>query len=201
AAVTLQTGSGASHTTEWTFEAAVPDDSRVYFQETGYFVASDFYTYWQEHGGLALLGLPISDRMREVDEVTGEEYIAQYFERARIEKHLALDNVIVMGRLAALVHAPEPAVDPIEGARFFPETGHNVSGPFLSFWEGNGGLAVFGYPITEEIKEIDPQSGNEFLVQYFERSRFEYHPEFAGTPNEVLLGLLGVQVYEQKLNR
>ena len=24
---------------------------------------------------------------------------------------------------------------------------------------------------------------------------------FAGTPNEVLLGLLGVQVYEQKLSR
>ena len=201
AAVTLQAEGGVSHTTEWTFESAVPDDSRVYFQETGYFVASDFYTYWQEHGGLELLGLPISDRMREVDEATGEEYIAQYFERARIEKHPALDNVIVMGRLAAMVHAPEPAVGPIEGARYFPETGHNVSGPFLAFWEGRGGLAVFGYPITEELKETDPQSGNEYLVQYFERARFEYHPEFAGTPNEVLLGHLGVQVYEQRLNR
>jgi hypothetical protein len=200
AAVTLRAGGGLSYTTEWTFEA-VPAEGRAYFPETGYFVAPDFYAYWQEHGGLALLGLPISDRMREVDEVTGEEYTAQYFERARIEKHPALDNVIVMGRLAALVRAPEPAVGPIEGARFFPETGHNVSGPFLAFWEGNGGLAVFGYPITEEIKETDPQSGNEYLVQYFERSRFEYHPEFAGTPNEVLLGLLGVQVYEQKLNR
>jgi hypothetical protein len=201
AAVTLRTQGGATYTAEWAFESAVPDERRVYFQETGYFVASDFYTYWQEHGGLELLGLPISDRLREVDEVTGEEYFAQYFERARIEKHPALDNVIVMGRLATLVHAPEPAANPIEGARFFPETGHNVSGPFLRFWEERGGLAVFGYPITEEVKETDPQTGNEYLVQYFERSRFEYHPEFAGTPNEVLLGLLGVQVYEQKLSR
>jgi hypothetical protein len=30
-------------------------------------------------------------------------------------------------------------------------------------------------------------------VQYFQRNRFEYHPEFANTPNEVLLGLLGVE--------
>jgi hypothetical protein len=179
----------------------VPDESRFYFQETGYFVAADFYTYWQEHGSLELLGLPISDRMREVDEVTGEEYIAQYFERARIEKHPALDNAIVMGRLAALIHAPEPAVAPIEGATYFPETGHNVSGPFLAFWEGRGALPVFGYPITEELKEIDPQSGTEYTVQYFERARFEHHPEFAGTPNEVLLGRLGAQVYEQKLSR
>jgi hypothetical protein len=32
-------------------------------------------------------------------------------------------------------------------------------------------------------------------VQYFERNRFEWHPEFAGTKYEVLLGLLG---YEYK---
>ncbi|MCS7050576.1 MAG: hypothetical protein NZL87_03080, partial [Thermomicrobium sp.] len=28
-------------------------------------------------------------------------------------------------------------------------------------------------------------------MQYFERARFEYHPEHRGTPYEVLLGLLG----------
>jgi hypothetical protein len=28
-------------------------------------------------------------------------------------------------------------------------------------------------------------------VQYFERNRFEYHPENAGTPYEIQLGLLG----------
>jgi hypothetical protein len=201
AAVTLRAQGGTSHTTEWTFESAAPDENRVYFPETGYFVEPDFYTYWEEHGGLELLGLPISDHMREVDGQTGEEYIAQYFERARIEKHPALDNAIVMGRLAALIHAPEPAVAPIEGARYFPETGHNLSGPFLDFWKSRGGLPVFGYPITEAINETDPQSGTEYLVQYFERARFEYHPEFADTPNEVLLGLLGVQVYQQKLNR
>jgi hypothetical protein len=35
-------------------------------------------------------------------------------------------------------------------------------------------------------------------VQYFERNRFEWHPEYAGTPSEVLLGLLGVDAARAK---
>jgi len=34
-------------------------------------------------------------------------------------------------------------------------------------------------------------------VQYFERNRFELHPEQAGTPFEAQLGLLGTQLYKQ----
>jgi hypothetical protein len=33
-----------------------------------------------------------------------------------------------------------------------------------------------------------------YLVQYFERNRFEYHPENAGNKYEVLLGLLGIDL-------
>ena len=36
-----------------------------------------------------------------------------------------------------------------------------------------------------------------YTVQYFERYRFEYHPEYAGTPWEVSLGLLGTQIAPQ----
>jgi hypothetical protein len=32
------------------------------------------------------------------------------------------------------------------------------------------------------------------VVQYFERLRLEYHPEFAGSENVVLLGLLGEEL-------
>jgi hypothetical protein len=103
----------------------------------------------------------------------------------------------VLGRLGALLQQPEPPAQPVEGARFFPETGHNLSGPFLSYWEANGGLAVFGYPITEERLERNAADGEEYTVQYFERNRFELHPEQAGTPFEVQLGLLGRQLYER----
>jgi hypothetical protein len=37
---------------------------------------------------------------------------------------------------------------PAAGCRYFPETQLNLCQPFLSYWEQNGGLARFGYPIT-----------------------------------------------------
>src|SRR5207237_1212958 len=61
-----------------------------------------------------------------------------------------------------------------------------------------GGLPVFGYPITEARLERSQTDGNTYLVQYFERNRFELHPEFAGTPNEVLLGLLGAELTKNR---
>ena len=45
--------------------------------------------------------------------------------------------------------------------------------------------------ISEPFAEVNPADGKTYIVQYFERNRFEYHPEFAGTPDAVLLGLLG----------
>jgi hypothetical protein len=51
---------------------------------------------------------------------------------------------------------------------YFEETHHNLGHGFRDFWQSNGGLGQFGYPITEEFVE------NGVPVQYFERSRFEY---------------------------
>ena len=56
-------------------------------------------------------------------------------------------------------------------------------------------MPVFGYPLSEAFKEKNPADGKTYLVQYFERNRLEYHPEYAGTESEILLGLLGVQRY------
>ncbi len=63
-----------------------------------------------------------------------------------------------------------------------------IEGRFREYWEQNGGLAVFGYPITPATTERTAE-GN-FLTQYFERNRFELHPEKA-RPYDVLLGRLG----------
>ncbi len=81
---------------------------------------------------------------------------------------------------------------------YYPETGHTLSGPFKTYWEKNGGLAMFGYPISQEFQELNPADGKTYTVQYFERNRFEYHPEFAGTKFEVLMGLLGNQIMAAK---
>jgi murein DD-endopeptidase MepM/ murein hydrolase activator NlpD len=76
---------------------------------------------------------------------------------------------------------------------YFPETGHYLSPTFRIYWQRYGGLAQFGLPLTEEFQEQNPADGKTYTVQYFERNRFEYHPEFKGTFYEVLLGLLGRQ--------
>ena len=65
-------------------------------------------------------------------------------------------------------------------------------------WRQNGGLPIFGFPISGEMQEVSPIDGKTYTVQYFERNRFEYHPEFRGTRNEVLLGLLGVEIVKSK---
>lgn len=85
-----------------------------------------------------------------------------------------------------------PAFQSTPDRTYFSETGHSLALGFKAFWEKSGGLPVFGYPLTEEFTEANPDTGQKFTVQYFERERFEYHPENAGTPYNVLLGRLGV---------
>ncbi len=69
-------------------------------------------------------------------------------------------------------------------ARYFPETGHYLSEPFLSFFQTEGGLQAWGPPITEAIEE------NGHLVQYFRRARMECLTEGKGS-SEVHLSPLG----------
>jgi hypothetical protein len=93
------------------------------------------------------------------------------------------------------VSASPPQAD---AQSYFPETGQTVEGAFLSYWEANGGLAQFGYPVSGNVTERSGVDGNEYSMQYFERAVFEYHPEHKGTPYEVLLSLLGASAYKQK---
>ncbi len=78
--------------------------------------------------------------------------------------------------------------------RFFPQTKHALGNGFKNYWDAHfytnylgTGYSLFGAPITEEFTEHDADSGVMHTVQYFERARFEYHPEFKGTPYEVEL--------------
>ena len=61
----------------------------------------------------------------------------------------------------------------------FPETGKTVCDPFLTYWDAHGGLAQQGLPLTDEFTEVSPSDGKPYTVQYFERARFEKHPENA----------------------
>jgi hypothetical protein len=82
-----------------------------------------------------------------------------------------------------------------------PNAEHDVCGPFLRAWQASGlsldgragvsqseSLALFGLPMGPPRTEII--EGQVYTVQWFERARFEYHPENA-PPYDVLFGLLG----------
>src|SRR2546422_121670 len=73
--------------------------------------------------------------------------------------------------------------------RYFPETQYVVRGRFLQYCQTHGRLAQQGYPISDEFTE-DRTDGKRYVVQYFERSVFEYHPENRA-PNNVQLSLIG----------
>jgi hypothetical protein len=97
-----------------------------------------------------------------------------------------LIRLLVLGTIIVTLMYPGGAAAQTN-SRFFPETGRTVGGRFLDYWQSNGGLPVFGYPLSDQIQE------NGRSVQYFERQRFELHPENA-PPYDVLLGRLGAEL-------
>jgi hypothetical protein len=174
---------------------AILDGTHSYFAETSHNLGGAFRAYWQANGGLTRFGLPLTEEFTETSPDDGKTYTVQYFERARFEYHPenAPPYDVLLVRLGLRLRPLDPPADPLAGASYFTQTGHNLSGTFLQYWLANGGLAVYGYPTSEAFTETSPTDGKPYLVQYFERNRFEYHPENAGTPYEVLLGLLGRQ--------
>ena len=170
-----------------------------YFEETGQAVDGVFLRYWERNGGLARFGLP-----RTAAFIQGG-FLVQYFERARFEYHpefAGTPNEIQLGHLGrqlvsdTALQASLPTSG-IPGARYFPETGRTLANGFKAYWEQNDGLRLFGLPISDEAPERNPADGKIYAVQYFERARFEYHPEHKGTPFEIQLGLLGNQVLNE----
>lgn len=173
------------------------------FPETGFCITGAIREYWERNGGLAVFGYPISSLSYERIEGTWAGPV-QWFERDRLEDHSNEDKGVMAGRLGALFleqrqlawsqgNGNKPSAD----CRLFAETGHAVCGGFLRYWERNGGLERFGFPLTAPSQELI--EGKTYTVQYFERRRMELHPEHAGTAYEVQLGLLGSMLYPNAL--
>jgi hypothetical protein len=170
--------------------------------ETGKTLCKTMEDYWRDNGGLQQFGFPISESLIEKSELDGKNYTVQYFERAVFELHPenpAPYDVLLsqLGMLAYRQTYPNGAPNEHqnkESGRHFPETGKWVGGAFLQRWQNNGGLFVNGYPISDELEE-KLADGKIYTVQYFERARFEFHPENP-PPYNVLLGALGVLAWE-----
>jgi hypothetical protein len=190
----------------------VPDSPDViYFSETCHQVKGDFKTNWESMGidlgqegvshdeALMLTGYPLTGYFDH------DGLFIQVYERAVLEFHKEFDTgdrtFVILRRLLGkeafeqrksqwapdVVNPTSPIND--SDCQFFPETGHNMCGGLLSFWQHNGGLMAFGYPLMEASFETMPD-GSKVWVQYTERQRLEFHDENAD-PWKVLLGRLG----------
>jgi hypothetical protein len=167
------------------------------YAETGKTLAPEFVRFFDANGGVPLLGYPLTNPETEGG------FEVQYLERARIEYHpenAGTQYEVQLGLLGSIQTAGRqfaPASSDMASSTptrlYFPETQHTVSGTFLDYWKAKGGLALFGYPISEPVTE------NGLTVQYFQRNRFEEHPEQVGTQYEVALGLLGRDMLEQRV--
>jgi peptidoglycan/xylan/chitin deacetylase (PgdA/CDA1 family) len=174
-----------------------------YFPETNRWVRDEFLAYWRRFGGLDIFGYPLTDAFER------DGRLLQYFERARFELYPGSwpeRYDVVLGRLGSeltgnrIVAGELPFVPIVAGSDancdFHPETGHRLCFGFREYWRSRGGLAIFGYPISEEFNERNPDTGRVYTVQYFERARFEWHPGEGGTASLVLLGRLGAQLVD-----
>lgn len=89
---------------------------------------------------------------------------------------------------APLLVAPHTAAAQAD-QRCFAETRQCIAGTIRSYWERNGGLPVFGYPISAEHEELT--EGRSIRVQWFERDRLEIQAD-----GSITAGRLGARVLE-----
>ncbi len=180
--------------------------------DNGFCISGRIREFWEQNGGLPVFGLPVGPQHSE--NIGGKVYQVQQFERNRLELHPenARPYDVLLGRLGAAAFNGDawmtwPKAIPEESPRYFAETGHTIHTAFWPTWSNRclradpaaqfpctraESLALFGLPLTEAWTEKG-SDGKSYLTQWFERARFEYHPENIGTPYDVLLGLLGSQ--------
>lgn len=164
---------------------------RRYYPQSGHWVGGDFLqTYLSVPDPAARFGYPITEAYQE--QHLGR--IVQYFERARFElaPQAPPELRVVVSLLGEIMYTPGPGIS-ISGSpgacREFTETGRRVCYAFLEFFDANGGAAQFGYPLSNfELHD-------ERIVQYFQKARFEWHPELP-PGRKVTLTKLGSRYFD-----
>ena len=172
---------------------AQPKAGCAYFDQTGHNACAGFAAYWSKFGGLPVFGYPVTEEFVE------NGITVQYFERARFEWHpgsSAAHYDVILGRVGSELAATMAGQTPFQQAgevhsahcTYFAQTGHNACNGFRAYWLNYGGLAAFGYPISEEFV----QDGT--VVQYFERARFEWHPGSSAARFDVIQSRVGAEL-------
>jgi hypothetical protein len=144
------------------------------FEDTGQTIRDDFLHFFDRYGGLERLGYPLTE------EIVVKGWRVQYFEQGRLEYHPENEPTyrVTIGWLGDLLQRRQPPIstETIPRAddsndRYFPQTGHTVSGDFLRYFDAHGGTVQFGLPISE------PFLLEGRLTQDFQSVRLFWNPE------------------------
>ncbi len=154
---------------------------------------------WPENADALAVHVPIGGdqhataaQRRALAEVCDQWIAAGHGGRADVKGHQELSPTSCPGTLMGdFVYQYREGVTVMANGQWFPETGHYVGGGFWTYWSTRGGLAIFGYPLTDERSERC-EDGKVRTVQYFERAVFEYWPENEPA-YQVLLRRLGAE--------
>ena len=159
-----------------------------YFPETGHNLAEPFLSRWEAAGGDQTLGLPLSEERY----AEGAGGVLQTFAALTLLYDPAMQTPwdIQSQLLPPEVReeqSPRAARAQVTGCaraepdcRFFPESGHTISGRIGEFWAESGDLPLFGLPVSEPFD--DSESSDGATVQVFERAVIEDHG-----PNDIRL--------------
>jgi hypothetical protein len=157
---------------------ATPGAGKLYFAASGHNLSEPFRSRWEQAGGETVLGTPLSEERY----ASGAGGVLQTF-----------DNLVLLydpnqsppfdvrgqplGKSVWAEIIPAEAAQPVMACsgsggdcQFFPETGHALSEPFASFWNGYGGAPIFGPPVSEPFADPD-EPGTQ--VQVFESAVLE----------------------------
>lgn len=182
------------------------DEAERYFAETGHYVRGLFLEKFNAASDpIKFYGFPITDEFIAPASSPVAGVRVQYFQRARMEYHPENPvgqqiEIAMLGKELAYLDQPgePPLVLPQNhpACRYFAETEKQVCYAFLAFFENNGGLEQFGYPITNIVRV------NDRLVQYFEKARFEWHPEMPAGQRVTItnIGQIYFNLYEDPIN-
>jgi hypothetical protein len=161
-----------------------------YFDETGHNVQGEFLKFYRSAPNPLLYGYPITEQITSKDGKT-----VQYFQRARFElrNDLPEGQRVQLSLLGRETYSPQSPlnVSSTFACRFYSETNFSICFAFLEFFDKNGGVTQFGYPISSfEYHE-------NMIVQYFEKARLEWRP-WNPEAQRVIVSDLG-RIYFDKL--
>lgn len=196
---------------------------KICFAEVPDCIEGRFAEFWRQNGGLPVFGYPLTPLNGTNVDLTVDECggpcptQVQDFERFRFELHPENKRPydVLLGRLGAeKAPANETLAIPVgsdpqvnkDYCEFFPETRIVLCDRFLKYWHSHGiemdgksgysrdeSLALFGFPIGQEVITSAAAGPNGKVWQWFERVKMEYHNENFGTPYEILLGRLNAE--------